>query len=202
MSSPLLEPRPASGRVSREGWKDEGRRVAVVGATTWGTALAIILAKKSLPVSLLARTSLEAERLQSDRRNARFLPNSPFPESLTVTSEPGEALPSAELVIIAVPSHSVRDNMRSVRDNLTPGVVIVSAAKGLELPGGKRMSQVMEEELSAELLRRDLRHIRAKFRRRDRSGEAGFHRRCRTGQPTGESGAGHPYDGSVPHLHQ
>ncbi len=125
--------------------------VAVVGATTWGTALAIILARKNLPVRLLARTGPEAQRLQADRRNARFLPNSPFPDSLTVTADPGKALPSAELVIIAAPSHSVRDNMRSVRDNLPPGVVIVSAAKGLELPGGKRMSQVMEEELPADL---------------------------------------------------
>jgi glycerol-3-phosphate dehydrogenase (NAD(P)+) len=124
--------------------------VAVVGATTWGTALAIILARKGLPVSLLARTDPEAQRLQVDRRNARFLPSTPFPESLAVTADPAEALPSADLVIIAAPSHSVRDNIRSVRESLTPGVVIVSAAKGLELPGGKRMSQVMEEELSVD----------------------------------------------------
>ncbi|CAI8032703.1 Glycerol-3-phosphate dehydrogenase [NAD(P)+] [Geodia barretti] len=112
MSSPLLEP-----------------RVAVVGATTWGTALAIILARKGLPVSLLARTDPEAQRLQADRRNARFLPSTPFPESLTVAADPGEALPSADLVIIAAPSHSVRDNIRSVRESLTPGVVIVSAGQ-------------------------------------------------------------------------
>jgi len=125
-------------------------RVAVIGTTTWGTALSIIMARKGLPVSMVARTEAEAQQLQSDRRNARFLPDVPFPDSLTVTSDPSEALPSADPVILAVPSHSLRDNIRAIRDSLTPGAVILSAAKGLELPGGKRMSQVLEEELSSE----------------------------------------------------
>ena len=125
-------------------------KVAIIGATTWGTALGIILARKGLRVSMVARTEAEAQQLQSDRRNARFLPDVPFPDLLTVTADPAEALSSAAPAILAVPSHSLRDNIRAIRESITPGAAILSAAKGLELPGGKRMSQVLEEELSAD----------------------------------------------------
>ena len=103
-------------------------KVAIVGATTWGTALGIILARKGVTVSMVARTEAEAQQLQSDRRNARFLPNVPFPDSLTVTADPSDALSSANPVILAVPSHSLRDNIRAIRESMTPGVVILIAA--------------------------------------------------------------------------
>ena len=125
--------------------------VAVIGTTTWGTALGIILARKNIPVRMLARTTSEAEQLQSERRNARFLPDSPFPDSLTVSGAVSEVVPSAGLIIVAVPSHTLRHNIQTIRDCISPGAPILSASKGLELPSGKRMSQVMEEELPGKL---------------------------------------------------
>ena len=122
-------------------------RVAIVGATTWGTTLGIILARNGVPVCILARTPAEAAELNSQRRNQRFLPNVPFPDALEVASNTQEALPPADLVIIAVPSHRLRDNIRCMWNHLSPGATILSAAKGLELPQGKRMSQVLQEEL-------------------------------------------------------
>ena len=126
-------------------------KVAVIGTTTWGTALGIILARKNFPVSLVARTRLEAEQLESQRQNARFLPGVLFPDSLSVTDAVPKSVPQADLVIIAVPSHRLRQNVQTIRDSITPGTVILSAAKGLELPTGKRMSQVLEEELPSGL---------------------------------------------------
>ena len=125
--------------------------VAVIGTTTWGTALGIILARKNIPVRMLARTAAEAEQLQSDRRNVRFLPNAPFPDSLTISDSVAQVVASADLIIVAVPSHTLRHNIQKIRDCVSPGVPILSAAKGLELPSGKRMSQVMEEELPGKL---------------------------------------------------
>ena len=122
-------------------------RVAVVGTTTWGTTLGIILARNGVPVSLLARTPAEAAELNSHGRNARFLPDAPFPDALTVAGDVEEALSSAALVIVAVPSDRLRDNLRCIRDGLAPGATILSATKGLELPAATRMSQVMQEEL-------------------------------------------------------
>ena len=123
-------------------------KVAIVGATTWGTTLGIILARNNVPVSLLARTPAEADELDSHRCNARFLPDVPFPPALKVSGHPEQAVPPAGLVIIAVPSHRLRQNVRQIRDEISTGTTILSATKGLELPTGKRMSQVIREELA------------------------------------------------------
>ena len=125
--------------------------VAIIGTTTWGTALGITLARKNIPVRMLARTASEADQLQSDRRNVRFLPNAPFPDSLTVSASVAQVVPSADLIIVVVPSHTLRHNIQTIKDCINPGVPVLSAAKGLELPSGKRMSQVMEEELPGKL---------------------------------------------------
>jgi glycerol-3-phosphate dehydrogenase (NAD(P)+) len=125
--------------------------VAVVGATTWGTTLGIILARNDVPVTILARTAAEAAELNTHREHHRFLPGVPFPQALRVSSNPQETLAPARLTIIAVPSDRFRQNVQAVRDHLSPGSVVVSVAKGLELPTGKRMTQVLEEELPPQL---------------------------------------------------
>lgn len=126
------------------------KTVAIIGTTTWGTTLGIVLARNDVPVCLVARTKSEADALDSNRRNRRFLPDVPFPPSLKIASDPEEAIAPARLVILAVPSHQLRNNIRAIRDSLTSGTIVVSAAKGLELPSGERMSQVLEQELPPE----------------------------------------------------
>ena len=126
-------------------------KVTIVGTTTWGTTLGIILGRNDVPVTLWARTEAEANELNSQRRNARFLPDAPFPDRLQVSGEAEDALGSADLVILAVPSHQLRSNVKNIRDSISPGTIILSAAKGLELPGGERMSQVLEQELPSHL---------------------------------------------------
>ena len=121
--------------------------VAVIGTTTWGTTLGIVLARNDVPVCLVARTESEADDLESNRRNLRFLPHVPFPPGLKIASDPNAAISPARLIILAVPSHQLRQNIRSIRDSLASDTIVVSAAKGLELPGGERMSQVLEQEL-------------------------------------------------------
>ncbi len=125
--------------------------VGVVGTTTWGTTLAILAAQQGLDVRLWARTEGEASELRDEGRNKRFLPDASFPAGISVTSSTAEAFGNAELVIVAVPSRTLRENMSSMRDSLNGSAVIVSATKGLELGTGKRMSQVLEEELPEEL---------------------------------------------------
>jgi len=122
-------------------------RAAIIGATTWGTTLGILLAKNKVPVALLARTEAEAQVLSSQRRNARFLPDTPFPDCLSVTSQPESALRQSDLVILAVPSDRLRENVRRIKPHLQAGAIVLSATKGLELPTARRMSQVLEDEL-------------------------------------------------------
>lgn len=125
-------------------------RIGVAGTTSWGTTLAILLARRGLDVRLWARTEEEASRLRNDGENARFVPGVVFPPHLSVTSDPAVAFGVADLAIIAVPSRAFRRNVRAIRGALANGAIIVSATKGLETDSGLRMSQVLAEELPAE----------------------------------------------------
>ena len=120
--------------------------VTVVGATSWGTTLGIILARQGHDVRLLARTDDEALTLESRRENARFVPGFLFPDSMRARAD-ADAFSGADLAILAVPSHTLRDNIRRVASDIPPGCIVVSAVKGLELNTGRRMSQILEEEL-------------------------------------------------------
>ena len=122
-------------------------KVAVIGTTTWGTTLGIIIARKNIPVTMLARTPQESGELESQRQNSRFLPGVEFPESLRVSHDPEEALYGAGMAILAVPSRSFRDNVRRFRGAIDSRTIVLSASKGLDMETGKRMSQVLEEEL-------------------------------------------------------
>ena len=121
--------------------------VAVVGATTWGTTLAVNLTANRIPVGILVRDQPEADALNSQRRHARFLPGVELPELVVAYSEVDEVVPTAGLVIIAVPSHRFRANVQRIAGAVSPGTTILSVSKGLELPEGKRMSQILQEEL-------------------------------------------------------
>ncbi len=121
--------------------------IAAVGATSWGTTLSIILARQGHRVRLLARTDDEARALESERENSRFVPGFRFPDSMRAVSDPAAALDSADLIVFAVPSQTLRDNARSVSRWIPGGCVVVSAAKGLELSSGRRMSEALAEEM-------------------------------------------------------
>ncbi len=123
--------------------------VAVVGATTWGTTLAIIMARRGIPVRLLARTTDEARELGAAREHTRRLPGQPFPDSLVVTAAPADALVDASAVFVAVPSPTMRENAKRISGALADGTVLISASKGLEPSSHKRMSVVLAEELPA-----------------------------------------------------
>ena len=122
-------------------------RVTVVGTTSWGTTLAIILANNGSDVLLWARTPEEATALQQAGENPRLPPGSTFPPGLRVTASLEDAVPDADMVVVAVPSRSLRDNARILRPHLGSGSILLSATKGLEKESARRMSEVMEEEL-------------------------------------------------------
>ena len=122
-------------------------RIGVIGTTSWGTTLAMLAESAGADVTLWARSEGEAAALRSEGENRRFLPNVKLPPSINITSSSSKAFNESDLVIIAVPSNSMRANIRSVKDSISHSTVIVSATKGLEINSGKRMTQVLEEEL-------------------------------------------------------
>ena len=121
--------------------------IGVVGTGAWGTTLAIITARRGHQVRLLARTEAEARTLSDDGEQSRFLPGVPFPDGLRVTSSARDALGDADLVIIATPSRAFRQNASGVSAHISERAIVVSATKGIEIASGKRMSQVLEDEL-------------------------------------------------------
>jgi len=114
-------------------------KVTVIGNTSWGNTLGALLSDKGTEVKLWTRSETEAEELNQGRRG------------YSSTSHLGEALGEANLVIWAVPSQKLRKNVAQARDHLTNSMLLMSAAKGLELDSGKRMSQVLAEEITPSL---------------------------------------------------
>lgn len=122
-------------------------RVMVVGATSWGCTLATCVDRAGNHAVVLCRTEEEAADLSAAREHHRLLPGIPLPEGLTFTADPGGVPPG--VIIWATPSQRLRENLRSVLPNLTPGnTVHASAAKGLEKGSHLRMTQVLEQELT------------------------------------------------------
>ncbi len=122
-------------------------KIAIIGTTTWGKTLGVVLAHKGLQVRLWARTEREATELRKAGPNSALLPGVTFPPQLSITSLLGEALAEVKAVILVVPSQTMRHNIRLVQGYLNGSMLVVSAAKGLEIGSGKRMSQVIAEEI-------------------------------------------------------
>ena len=122
-------------------------KAAIIGSASWGTAIGIILARKGLWVRLWTRDEETADTLNHERENRPYLPGSRFPARLSATSSMEEAMDRADMVVLAVPSVTMRANVRQVKDYLKDSTFVVSATKGLEVDSGKRMSQVIAEEI-------------------------------------------------------
>ena len=125
------------------------RTVTVLGAGSWGTALAVHLGRVGHDVRLWARDRALVDEMSARRANPVYLPDVRFPESVSVTHGLADALREAELVVSAVPSHGCRAVMHSASASLAARAVIVSATKGLEAGTLLRMSEVIGEEAGA-----------------------------------------------------
>lgn len=123
------------------------QRIGVLGSGSWGTALAVHLAKTGHDVRLWARDASLASTMASLRENALYLPGITLPESLSPTADLQAALDDVQFVVFAVPSHGLRDVARKAGAYLTPACALVSATKGLEEGSLLRMSQVLRAEL-------------------------------------------------------
>jgi glycerol-3-phosphate dehydrogenase (NAD(P)+) len=121
--------------------------VTVLGAGSWGTALAVHLARIRHDVRLWARDPQLASDMTLRRANRVYLPDVVFPSNLTVTHDLTAALDKAHLVVSAIPSHGCRGVMRSAAPHVPAGAIIVSATKGLENESLCRMSEVIAQEL-------------------------------------------------------
>jgi glycerol-3-phosphate dehydrogenase (NAD(P)+) len=120
--------------------------VAVLGAGSWGTALAVHLARVGHRVQLWARDPALVADMRTRRANAVYLPDVSFPDTLHPTGDLAAALTDAQFVLVAVPSHGVRQVLRAGAGHVSPSAVVLSATKGLEDGTLARMSEVIADE--------------------------------------------------------
>ena len=118
---------------------------AVLGAGSWGTAFAKVLADAGTPVTLWARRDEIARRINDDHENPDYLPGIALPGSLVATTDAHAALRGADIVALAVPAQQLRDNLGRWTADLPAGATLVSLMKGIELGTAKRMSEVIAE---------------------------------------------------------
>jgi glycerol-3-phosphate dehydrogenase (NAD(P)+) len=121
--------------------------IAVLGAGSWGTALAIQFARAGHPTLLWGRDAAALAAMRAARVNARYLPGAPFPPILALEEQLGRALERASDVLIAVPSHAFRSTLETLHGLLGPGHRVAWATKGFELGSLKLPHQVAREVL-------------------------------------------------------
>ena len=124
--------------------------IAIIGAGAWGTGLSIVLGRKDTHhIRLWAHEKEVRESISARRVNELFLPEQTIPECVVATNDWTEAIDGAEIVVSAVPSHHCRAILEEMHVYLTPGMLLVSATKGLENDSHMRMTEVITRVVEA-----------------------------------------------------
>ncbi|HEU4705660.1 MAG TPA: 1-acyl-sn-glycerol-3-phosphate acyltransferase [Solirubrobacterales bacterium] len=135
-------------------WEDLGglppmRRAAVIGAGSWGTAVAVLLARGGLEVQLGARTPERVEELIAHGENKRYLPGVPLPESIDVRAASAIELAGLDLICLAIPSAQLPQAVGAIADRVSSRSAVLMLTKGVIAPGGQLPSEYVDERVRA-----------------------------------------------------
>ncbi len=130
------------------------RNVVVVGAGSWGTALASVCAHNHHQVTVWVRDPHVAEEINTRHTNEKYLPSVVLPESIKAETDLKKAVFGKQAVLLVVPSHAMREVVRNISPFISPEALLIHATKGFELETLKRMSEVITEELPASIAER------------------------------------------------
>lgn len=125
------------------------KRIAIIGAGSWGTALAVVAARAGHNVQLWSRSVDVVSSINEQRANSRYLTSISIPENVNATGEIHAALHEASMVLLAAPSHAARGLLTAMTPALHPAAIIVSVSKGIEIESGKRISEIVKEVVGA-----------------------------------------------------
>jgi glycerol-3-phosphate dehydrogenase (NAD(P)+) len=121
------------------------KQIAVIGAGSWGTALAVIAARAGHNVRLWSRNDVVTSSINEQHVNSRYLSSASIPDSVIATGDIEAALQDASLVLLAVPSHAARETLLALSPHLHEAAIIVNVAKGIEIESGKRISEIAKD---------------------------------------------------------
>lgn len=129
------------------------KKVCVLGAGSWGTALAMVLSENSENVSLWTKCKNQVKEINEERTNSKYLKGIKVPENIYCTVDIEDAVNDSEIIVLAVPSQAIRSVSKELKECLKENQIVVNVAKGLEKETGLRMSQVVIEEI------KDIRYV-------------------------------------------
>ncbi len=124
------------------------RKICILGAGSWGTALAILASRNGCQTLLWGHNSEHIAALAQDRQNKRYLPEIPFPEHLAVTSDLAEAAAFSDLLLICVPSHAFKHTLIQLKPYTSEGIKIAWASKGFNPDDGSLLHEIVAELFS------------------------------------------------------
>lgn len=132
------------------GWEGRVARVAVMGSGSWGTTFAQICSDAGSETVLWARRKEVADEINENSRNDDYLPSIELPDTLTATSDPEEALGGAQVVVLAIPSVGLGEQLRAWGDRIDGDAAIASLVKGVDVDSRRTGSQMVEDALDCD----------------------------------------------------
>lgn len=123
------------------------KKICVLGAGSWGSALALSLAKKGYSITMWTLNQEQADKINTTKENINYLPGVLFPNNITLTTNIEEAVVDSKLIVLAVPSQAIRSICKQIKPFVSKEQVLVDVAKGLEKGTGLRLSEVCKDEL-------------------------------------------------------
>lgn len=127
-------------------------RVTVFGAGSWGTSLAIVLAENGHDTLLWSHRKEQANEINIQHTNVKYLPSTLLPTNLRATSDMTEAVKHAEIIVMAVPTKGIRETCKKMLQTLDKKILFVHVSKGIEPNTLLRISQIMREEIPAKYI--------------------------------------------------
>jgi len=121
------------------------KQIAIIGAGSWGTALAVVAARAGHAVRLWSRSAEVVNSINEQRVNSRYLSATSIPAGVVATDDLGTALHGTSMVLLAVPSHAARETLNSSTTLFDENAIIVSVAKGIEIETTKRISEIVKD---------------------------------------------------------
>lgn len=122
-------------------------KISILGAGSWGTALAMALSQKGYNVRLWGRNSFQIDEMNNTRENKRYLPGVLLPALVKVTGDIEEAVKETDIIVLSVSSQSFRSVLKDIRKYISESAILVNTAKGIEKESLLRLSQVAQEEV-------------------------------------------------------
>lgn len=123
------------------------KKIGILGIGSWGTALGVLLSKKGQEVEMWGRDKVHIEDMIINRENKKYLPNIDLPENMSLSYDLEQAIYGKDIILLAIPTHGVRETLKLSRPYINDRQIIVNVAKGIENGTLMRISEIVEEIL-------------------------------------------------------